>query len=56
MITNTTTGQGGDRMVDNPENRMWWLDEYGLGLPDIPLVQSEESAVQVFAQAAPLTT
>jgi hypothetical protein len=37
MITNSSTEQAGSRMVDNSENRKWWLEEFGLGSYDANL-------------------
>lgn len=33
IISNSSCEDLGNRAVDNPENRDWWLTEYGLGLP-----------------------
>jgi hypothetical protein len=32
MICNSSAERPGNRMTDNPENRKWWLTEYGISL------------------------
>lgn len=41
MITNSNAGRSGSRLVDSPENRQWWLHEYGLGIHDQPFVRKD---------------
>lgn len=44
MIGNSSAEQAGSRMVDNSENRKWWMDEFGLGLHDRTFVQNDADA------------
>jgi hypothetical protein len=37
IISNSSTGRAGSRMTDNPENRKWWLAEFGLDLHEANL-------------------
>jgi hypothetical protein len=32
MISNSPTEKLGSRIIDSPENREWWLAEYGIRL------------------------
>jgi hypothetical protein len=44
MISNSSNERSGSRMVDNPENRKWWMNEFDLGLHDVTLAQNDEDA------------